>query len=430
MRPATGKKRISRQNAKKSIVELGSQDDFVRKYMLLDEIPVGIYFNDMNGKFLYGNRKAEQITGLDREKVIGSSITQLKIVDMNDIGRAIKLLAMLKAGKACGPETFNLKKPDGSEAVVEISSYPLMLEEKRISLNIIIDVTKRSYIESELKKSEALYRNLTESISDMIYIIDKDNCVLFVNSASEKGFNAKKNELICRSVDTLFPMELTKFHAKNVREVFRTGKPAFCEIHENFKGSDRWLDVRLFPLKVPSGETESVIGIAHDITVRKRAQNALVESEKKYREFVDNAIIGVYKTTMKGEVLFANEALQKMLEFPKFEEMQKLGAISRYKDAADRERLIKELGEKGKVESFETSLVTRSGKVRFVIMSAVADGEFISGMIMDNTERNIVQQQLKEKVEELERFNRIAVGRELKMVELKKRLRDMEGGGK
>jgi two-component system cell cycle sensor histidine kinase/response regulator CckA len=124
-----------------------------------------------------------------------------------------------------------------------------------------------------------------------------------------------------------------------------------------------------------------------EIRERSRAEEALRESEKKYRDLVDNSLVGVYKTSLKGDIIYANEALAKMFEFESPEEMTAKGVISRYKNSKDRESFLKIVKKSGRINNFEVEVVTRTGVVKDVILSGLLDGDTLSGMVMDITER-------------------------------------------
>jgi PAS domain S-box-containing protein len=148
----------------------------------------------------------------------------------------------------------------------------------------------------------------------------------------------------------------------------------------------------------------------------------LAESEGKLRYLIDTAPVGVYRTTLQGEILLANQALLKMLDYPSFEEFKREGIIPKYADPHDREELIKRIKERGIVDNFETRFLARTGQTRTVLISSSSEGNTLVGMIMDITDRKTVDEALHSRLEEIEIFNKAAVGRELKMIELEQEI--------
>jgi PAS domain S-box-containing protein len=158
---------------------------------------------------------------------------------------------------------------------------------------------------------------------------------------------------------------------------------------------------------------------------RKRAEEKLIESEKKYRDLVETAPIGIYRTTLKGEVLLANKALCEILDYPSVEEFKKGGSVAKYKDPKAREGFIARLKEQGRVNGFETELLTRTGQAKNVIINSILENDVTAGMIMDITERRRAEDDLKQKMAEVEKANRFMLDRESRVVELKDEVNDL-----
>ena len=135
---------------------------------------------------------------------------------------------------------------------------------------------------------------------------------------------------------------------------------------------------------------------------RKKAEDALKESERKFRDLVDNSLVGIYRTNLEGKILYVNEAMIKMLEFDAPEEMMSKSVLVNYKDFEDRDRLLRILKKSGRVDSFEFDLLTKKGNTRNVLLSAVLDQDVIAGMIMDISERKQAEEALQATHEELE----------------------------
>ena len=134
-------------------------------------------------------------------------------------------------------------------------------------------------------------------------------------------------------------------------------------------------------------------------TERERAEAALRESERKYRDLVDNSIVGIYRTNLAGKILYVNAALARMLEFDSLEEMMSKGVLARYKNHKDRERLLEILKKSGRIDNFEFDMLTRKGETITALLSAVLDQNIISGMIMDISERKRAEEAMRESEE-------------------------------
>lgn len=163
--------------------------------------------------------------------------------------------------------------------------------------------------------------------------------------------------------------------------------------------------------------------LAHfSILEREKSEKEIIDSEKKYRTLIDNALVGTYKTNLKGDILYANEALTKMFKFDSLEEMMQNGVLARYKNPKDREVLIEGLKRTGWVEGFRVEVLTKTGKAIDVLVSATLEGDAISGMIIDITKSRKLEDALIQRLKELEEFHEMAIERELKMIKLKEEI--------
>ncbi|HDO25078.1 MAG TPA: PAS domain S-box protein [Nitrospirae bacterium] len=153
----------------------------------------------------------------------------------------------------------------------------------------------------------------------------------------------------------------------------------------------------------PSAFTSEDVTIASEVadllavTIQsKRADQELRESEKKYRDLADNALVGIYKSNLKGDILYVNDALLKMSEFESLEEIISSGQLRLYRNPKDRENFVAKLKADGKVENFETEMLTKTGKVKRILKTSTLRGEIISGMMMDVTELRQAETAVKE----------------------------------
>lgn len=156
------------------------------------------------------------------------------------------------------------------------------------------------------------------------------------------------------------------------------------------------------------GEVVALEGFIQDITSRKLTEITLFNSEAKYRDLFENALVGVYSTLINGEILIVNNALCRMLEYDSpadFVSIQNVIKVYAYPD--EREKLIERMRPEGKLTEYELVWLTKSGKEITVLISAIINGDIISGMVMDITHRKQTEQKLLEQKEKAEQSDKL-----------------------
>jgi PAS domain S-box-containing protein len=179
-------------------------------------------------------------------------------------------------------------------------------------LGITRDVTTRRQVEQALRASEARYRTLAESAQDSIYVINREFRVEYVNEYGARQLGRPVSEAVGRFLTELFPPETTQWQLPDMANIFRTGESLHRERQLPVSGAPMWLDTQLVPIKNATGEVESILGISRNITDRKRAEEALRESEDRYRSLVEESpdAIGIYQD---GILVFINSTGMRQL---------------------------------------------------------------------------------------------------------------------
>jgi PAS domain S-box-containing protein len=121
-------------------------------------------------------------------------------------------------------------------------------------------------------------------------------------------------------------------------------------------------------------------------------------SEREFRGLVNNALVGIYRTNLEGDILYANEFLSSMMGFESPQEMMETGVLNRYRNPKDRETLLWRLEKEGQVSGFDVELLDKSGGTVAVLLSAALEGDVLTGMIMDITERVRVEDSLRHRL--------------------------------
>lgn len=137
-----------------------------RLRILFEFAPDSIYLNDLRGTFIDGNREAERITGYTKNELVGKNISLLKLLPPAQLIKAGKLLFKNVQNKPTGPDEFTLNRKDGSQTLVEISTYPIKIKDRRLILGIARDISQRKKNEDEKKllKEELHHAQKMEAI--------------------------------------------------------------------------------------------------------------------------------------------------------------------------------------------------------------------------------------------------------------------------
>jgi PAS domain S-box-containing protein len=248
-----------------------------------------------------------------------SWVERLHPEDLERIAKA-RNAAMGPEGKPFLSE-YRLRRPDGSYADVVERSF-IVRDAQGQPLRMIgalTDVTELRGAEKALKASEQRYRDLFENAINIVFTSNLQGYITSVNESGEQSSGYTRAELTRMNVLQLLAPEYVE-EGRRVMEGLAAGmEPGIGEWEVVTKdGHQLWLEVSLRLVR-RSGELVEVQGIARDITKRKRAEEALRQSEARFRVVFENAAIGIALVDTHGHPMDSNPALQKMLGYSKSE---------------------------------------------------------------------------------------------------------------
>ncbi len=186
----------------------------------LENAPDGVYMNDLEGNFLYGNLKCEEITGYKREELIGKNFLQLNILPENSLARAAELLQYNINGKSTGPDELELISKDGRPVPVEINTSVVRRKGQPIVLAFVRDITERLKIEVERQKATERVQDLYNNAPAGYHSLDKDGTYVGVNDTELAWLGYERDELIGKK-------KFTDFLTAESRKVFQRKFPGF-----------------------------------------------------------------------------------------------------------------------------------------------------------------------------------------------------------
>jgi len=266
---------------------------------------------------------------------------------------------------------------------------------EHIIQGIFHDISNHKIAEEIIRKSEEKYRDLYDNAPDMYHTLDKDGIIIDCNETEARMLGYKKNEMIGKPVTHFFTDISKKLFKNDFPRLNRERRLLNLEREYVRKdGSTFPAMLNVFSEYDEDGNFLKAKTISRDITLLKFAEKALRDSEQKYRNLVDNALVGIFQTSLEGDIIYVNEAFSKLLEFSSPEAMMSESVLTMYEHPGDRDVLIKNLLRENKVNGFECALLTNTGKTIHVLISATLSKDIISGMIMDITEHKRAEEKI------------------------------------
>ena len=151
------------------------------------------------------------------------------------------------------------------------------------------------------------------------------------------------------------------------------------------------------------------------IREREEVEAAIRMSENKYRNLVENALVGIFSSTPEGQILFVNEAFCTILHYDSPDNLISQAFQHLTKSPGDYLTFLELLKKNNQVRNFEIELVTATAQTKWLMINALLKGDIISGMILDITERKKAEEEelkyqeelriAKEKAEESDKLN-------------------------
>ncbi|MDR2018882.1 MAG: PAS domain S-box protein [Syntrophobacterales bacterium] len=386
-------------------------------FTILNNDPVGVILSDRGGTYVYMNREFTNITGYAREDVPTGKDWFQKAYRNREYRHLVldiwKRNASSEAGEWIDAE-FTIICKDGGAKDIEFRSTFL----KDYSITVLKDVTKRKQAENALHESEEKFRLLFEKSADAILLLD-GNRFMDCNEAALKLMRcASKDQLIgLRPFDISAKMQpdgpLSLDKARNaVNVALRDGSSHFEWMLRGFDDEEFLVDVSFTVIRIHGRQI--LYTVWKNITKRKLAEDALKQTEEKYRNIFENATEGIFQTSIDGRVLSANPAFATLFGYDSPEEMLRTVEDVTYEIYADptrRKELKRLLNKDGHIRNFEIQCRRKDGEKTWIStnMRVVRDCNdtilFYEGTLFDITERKKIQEDLENESKSLEEAN-------------------------
>jgi len=307
---------------------------------------------------------------------------------------------------------LQLKKLDGTIFDAVVTSVPLKNPDgsTKAITGTIRDITEIKKAVDALKESEERYRQVFRTTLDGLFITTLEGDWIDFNDAVIGMFG-------CRNREEVFSIPLRDYYTDpKDREsiVHRAVREGYVKEYPlKYRRRDGTTFDALMTVvawKNPDGSTGRFLGTLRDVSEKKRTEDALKESEERYRQFFRTTLDGLFITTLKGDWIDFNEAIVDLLGYPDRETLFGVPITSVYMQPEERDLFIKQVERDGYVREYPVQMRRRDGSPIHTLMTAALqknpDGStkaFI-GTIRDVSEKKSTEDALKESEEQYRLF--------------------------
>jgi PAS domain S-box-containing protein len=367
---------------------------------------VMILVDPQTGMIVDANPAASKFYGYPIIMLRSMNIDQINQLPPEEICKARE--SVIKGGKYF---IFPHKLAAGEIRTVEVFSSPIQYGDKIILFSIVNDITEQKKAEDALRKSEETFRSLIHNSTDLIRILDEEGRIIFDSPSSERILGYKEGYFIGKNpLDFIHPDDQERV-ANDLSEVYEKRNPGIPSEFRILKADGEYLPVESVSQNMMNVQgIEGIVVTTHPIKERKKMEEALCDSEEKYRTLFESDPNYMVLVGLDGVILDVNDAT---LSFSGLSKERLIG--ERFTDLGffpeeDAQLQVKNLFlaiKEENVQAFQCKIINKTGGYSWIESQLVPlekEGEIASILVIatDITERKIATDQLKSSLMEKE----------------------------
>jgi len=390
---------------------------------LIKNAPDAVFVSDLEGKILQANDAVFALLGFRPDELIEQSLS--RIISPDETREFLTALREVVERGVTRNARLNPRSASGEVISTTLNASALRDPDGKVigAIGILRDMR-------ELDKARAYAESLIKNAPDPVFVSDLEGKILQANDAVSALLGFRPDELLEQSLSRFISPEETREFTAALREVVERG------VTRNARLNPRSASGEVIPtalnasaLRDPDGKVIGAIGILRDMRELDKAR-AYAES------LIKNAPDPVFVSDLEGKILQANDAVSQLLGFRQDEVLEQ--SLSRFispEETREFTAALREVVERGVTRNARLNPRSASGEVISTTLNASAlrdpDGKAIGaiGILRDmRAYEQVVRDleksktELQEKILDLEKFEEVVVGRELKMIALEKAL--------
>jgi PAS domain S-box-containing protein len=279
------------------------------------ESPLALTLTSMKDqRYLDVNETFEQLTGWQKDEVIGRTPFDLNLWD--DSSERVEISKRLLSEGAIRNYEFHFRCRNGTTKCGLGSAELIEIDNESCMLSVVADITERKQIEEQLCTSEERLSGVVGSAMDAILAVDSEQRILLFNTAAEKIFGCRAEEAIGTSIERFIPHRFRAAHKKHIHSFGQTGTSnrAMGTLGAlwGLRATGEEFPIEASISQVGTAGKKLFTVIIRDITERQRAEQAIRESEERFRLVANSAPVLIW---MAGPDKLCTYFNQPWLEF-------------------------------------------------------------------------------------------------------------------
>jgi PAS domain S-box-containing protein len=396
--------------------------------IIIANAPDPVFVSDLEGKILQANDAVSELLGFRKDEVVEQSLS--RFISPQETREFTAALREVVEHGVSRNAVLNPRSASGEVIPTSLNASALRDGDGNVigAIGILRDMR-------ELDKARAYAERLIEDAPDPVFVSDLEGMIIQANEAVSQLLGFRKDEVVEQSLSRFISAEETREFTAALREVVERGVTRNAVLHpRSATGEVIPTTLNASALRDSDGNVIGAIGVLRDMRELDKA--------RAYAErLIEDAPDPVFVSDLEGKIIQANEAVSQLLGFRKDEVLEQ--SLSRFispEETREFTAALREVVERGVTRNARLNPRSASGEVIPTTLNASAlrdpDGKVIGaiGILRDMRAYEKVvhdleqsKAELQEKILDLEKFEEVVVGRELKMIALEKELELLRG---
>jgi PAS domain S-box-containing protein len=364
-----------------------------------------------DGKIIEANDHFFKTTGHNRDEVIGRTAKEINGWAKPD-DRQLFIRILDEKEEVSNFETSFCHK-DGSIVPYSMSARLIELNGEKCVISITRDITDRKKAEEDLQRSQSFLYNIINAFDDPVFVKDEDHRWVILNDKSCQLAGRSREELIGKTDYDFVPKEEADVFWQKDQLVFDTGKTNINEEKITLHGKTHTISTQKTLFIDSESGKKYIVGAIRDITEQKQAEEALRESEAKFRSLFDLSPQAIALSEIdSGRLVDVNDNFCRLTGYTKSDILQKRTTDIFY-SKAKRKKFLNELKRSGEIRGLAMDFKIKSGEIANTLMFSkiiqILGQSLILTIFFDITEKKRLESKLHQ-IQRLEAIGTLAGG--------------------